>query len=75
MALASQGYIEPNKTIGCGHYHCSYGHSILEGDGEEMGESANFEPYYARGIIAIDACTAYSHKVNRIVIEDEERKS
>ncbi|MGN0789536.1 MAG: metallophosphoesterase [Christensenellales bacterium] len=72
MALASQGFVEPNKTIVCGHVHCSYGHAKLEGDGEEMGEEANFEPYYAQGIIAIDACTAYSHKVNCIVIEDED---
>ena len=29
--------------------------------------------YYADGIIAIDACTAFSRKVNCIVIEDDIR--
>ena len=73
-ALRQKGYFDdpmPHKLIVCGHVHCSYGHAKLEGDGEEMGEYANFEPHYAQGIIAIDACTSYSHKVNCIVIEDE----
>lgn len=31
---------------------------------------ADFSPYYNKGIIAIDACTAKTLKVNCIVIED-----
>lgn len=74
MAAAYNGIYEENKTIVCGHWHCSYGHAILENKGNEFGEDADFSPYYSKGIIAIDACTSYSKKVNCIVIEDEEIK-
>lgn len=74
MAAAYNGIYEENKTIVCGHWHCSYGHSILENKGNEFSEDADFSPYYGKGIIAIDACTSYSKKVNCIVIEDEEIK-
>ena len=66
---ARQGVIEPNKTIVCGHWRCSYGHA-LEGKGEEWGDNADYSPYYAKGIIALDACTAASGRVNCVVIED-----
>ena len=59
-----------NKTIVCGHWHTSYGHSRYEGKCSEFGEDADFSPYYGPGVIAIDACTAYSGKVNCIVLED-----
>ena len=49
---------------------CSDGHSKYEHKGTEFGEDADFSPYYAPGIIAIDACTAFSGKVNCLVIED-----
>lgn len=61
---------EPNKTIVCGHYHTSYGHSIYEHKCSEFGEDADFSPFYADGIIAIDCCTALSSKVNCVVIDD-----
>ena len=32
----------------------------------------DFSPFYSEGIIAIDACTAVSGRVNCIVIEDNE---
>lgn len=70
MAAASKNVIEPNKTIVCGHWHTSYGHSILEGKCSEFGRDADFSPYYGNGIIALDTCTAYSGKVNCIVIDD-----
>ena len=41
-----------------------------EHKGTEFGEDADFSPYYGPGIIAIDACTAFSGKVNCLVIED-----
>ena len=59
------------KTIVCGHWHTSYGHAFYEDKGSEDGPDADFSPYYAPGIIAIDACTAFSGKVNVIVLEDE----
>ncbi len=62
---------EPGKTIVCGHWHCSYGHYMYEYKGtEECGADSDFSPYYADGIIAIDACTAQSKIVNCIVIDD-----
>lgn len=61
---------DENKTIVCGHWHTSYGHSKYEHKGTEFGEDAEFSPYYGPGIIAIDACTAFSGKVNCLVIED-----
>ena len=64
------GAVVYNKTIVCGHYHASFGHHYYEGDGPEFGEGANFNPFYGKGIIAIDACTAVSGKVNCIVLED-----
>lgn len=58
------------KTIVCGHWHASYGHSVLEEKGSEFGPDADFTPYIAPGIIALDACTAVSGFINCIVIED-----
>ena len=42
----------------------------LNCDGDEFGENADHSPYYANGIIAIDACTAHSGQVNCLVIDD-----
>ena len=70
MEAARQGVIEPNKTIICGHWHCSYGHAKIEGVGSEFDVDADFSPYKSKGIIAIDACTAHSKKINCVVIED-----
>ena len=33
MEAAHAGIIEPTKTIVCGHWHCSFGHSRYENDG------------------------------------------
>ena len=54
---------EPNKTIVCGHFHASYGHFNFGDSKAEFGNDADFSPFYSEGIIAIDACTAYSGKV------------
>lgn len=70
MAAAQDGVVEEGKTIVCGHWHCSYGHAKIEGKGTEFEDDADFTPYYGKGIIAIDACTAHSQRVNCIVIED-----
>lgn len=70
MEAARQGVVEPNKTIVCGHWHSSYGHAKIEGVCSEFGEDADFSPYIGNGIIALDACTVHSGKVNCIVIED-----
>ena len=65
-----EGVREPLKTIVCGHWHASYGHALFDEHGSEYGEDADRSPYISDGIIAIDASTARSGKVNCIVIED-----
>ena len=65
-----EGIRAEGKTVVCGHWHASYGHSKFEGRGSEWGEDADFSPFYAEGIVALDACTAGSRIVNCIVIED-----
>ena len=76
--MALQGFVEPNKTIVCGHWHCSYGHMMddMAINGmfnciDEFGKTAIWEPYYRDGIIAIDRCTAHTGEVNVLVLEDD----
>ena len=66
---AAQAYTE-EKTIICGHWHCSYGHARYENKGSEFGPDADFSPYCGRGVIALDACTAFSREINILTIED-----
>ena len=56
----------PEKTIVCGHYHCSAWHMVYEG----KEEFEDFSPYISEKVIAIDGCTAKSKQVNVIVLED-----
>ena len=58
------------KTVICGHWHASYGHAVINKKGQEIGSGAINDPFYRKGIIAIDARTAASAQVNCIVIED-----
>lgn len=59
------------KCVVVGHWHASWGRYHYEGK-EEWGPRADFSPYYYEDkLIAIDACIAYSGKVNVLVIEDE----
>ena len=58
------------KTVLCGHFHCSYGHAVYERRGSEFGPDADFSPYYGPGVIALDACTAFSGRINILTIED-----
>ncbi len=63
------------KIIVCGHWHCSWGWSYLKQERKEFPNKSlkdwkrSFEPFVDDGIIAIDACTAYSGLCNVIVIE------
>ena len=52
------------------YYRCLL-YTSLEGACSEFGKDSDFSPFYADGIIAIDGCTAFSGKVNCIVLEDE----
>ncbi len=62
--------LEPDKTVVCGHYHCSFGHSRIAHRCSEWGRDADFSPFSAEGILAIDASTYNSGRVNCVVIED-----
>ena len=61
-----QEIFEPNKTIVCGHWHAAAWHQHFEG----AAPYADHSPYISKDVIAIDACTALSKKVNVFVIED-----
>lgn len=68
--MAACGLNQTGKTIVFGHWHCSTGWAHSEGR-SEFGEDAKFDPYYGDRFISIDACTAYSGKINVLVLEDE----
>lgn len=71
MLASWQGATEPGKTIVCGHFHASFGHCRADNT-PEFGKGADFSPYIGDGIIAIDACTSYSKRVNVLKISDRE---
>ena len=76
ISLACEhGILEEGKTVVCGHFHTSYGHSRIHHACTEWEKDAIFAPFYANGIIALDACTAYSGRVNCIILEDEMREA
>lgn len=70
FAMWESGFGIGGKTIVCGHWHTSTGHSKYHKVGSEFGEDACFDIFEDKGIIAIDACTAYSKKVNVFVFEN-----
>lgn len=62
---------EPNKTIVCGHWHCSaLWHEVNPEKYDEFGQKENFESFVTDKMIALDACTAYTKKVNVVIIND-----
>ncbi len=75
MQMNFWNIFELNKTIVCGHWHCSWGNHYLNSTIEEFPKDKkdfdkSFKSYKNKGIIAIDACTVYSHKVNVLVIDE-----
>lgn len=58
------------KTLVFGHWHCSKGWNLIDGT-PEFGEGENFNIFRYKKLIGIDACTAYTHKVNVLVLEDD----
>ena len=68
--LAMKGLNKTGKTIISGHWRCSAGWAMEAGI-PEFGDGSCFEPYYYKDeLIMIDACTAYTNKVNVLVVED-----
>lgn len=61
--------VPENTTVVCGHWHASYGWSEFRGR-SEWGSDAEFTPFIDNGIIAIDACTAYTQMVNVVVFDE-----
>lgn len=61
--------IPEGKTVVCGHWHTSYGWSEFRGR-SEWGNDAEFIPFIDNGIIAVDACTVYTHLVNVVVFDE-----
>ena len=64
------------RTIVCGHWHVSYGHAVLHKfknefprKGVSWKKDCCFDIFKDDGIVALDACTALTHKVNVFVIE------
>ena len=81
----SKGNRFMDKTIVCGHYHTSWGHYYLHHLGVEFQDEyyedekdpdkiEHFEPFEDDGIIALDACTAYSGMMNCKILEVEEQE-
>ena len=77
MDMWKRGVKLPGKTIICGHFHSSWGHSHLHQDRKEFPNKnredwqKSFEPFTDEGIIAIDSCCAYSGFLNCITLEVE----
>lgn len=71
LEMYKKGLFELGKTIVCGHWHCSAFWASEEPKRyDEFGPLASFDPYIRKGIMAIDTCTAYSQKVNVVIVED-----
>ena len=75
MSAWKRGAHIEGKTIVCGHYHSSWGHSHIHQDRKEFPAKnrkdwrESFVPFVDEGIIAIDACTAYTEFCNCLVID------
>ena len=72
MDAWNQGVRLPNKTIYCGHWHTSWARAHILKNGVEFDtetEKACFDPFVDDGIVALDACTVVSNKVNCYTVE------
>lgn len=75
MSAWKNGARLPGRTIVCGHWHCSWGWSHIRQQRNEFPQKneinwlESFEPFVDEGIIAMDACTAYTNMCNCIVID------
>ncbi|MBO7696649.1 MAG: metallophosphoesterase [Methanobrevibacter sp.] len=71
MEAWKSGIREKNKTIFCGHWHTSFGNYRYHQSGDcEFGKTADFGPFIDTGIVALDACTSFSKKINVYVLEE-----
>ena len=76
MECWKQGVVEPGKSIICGHWNCSYYWSHIKQrypeypDRNKKDFDKSFQPAIDSGLVALDACTAYSKKVNVFIVEE-----
>lgn len=71
MEAWKNGVVEKEKIIFCGHWHTSFGNYRYHQKGDsEFGPNADFGPFVDRGIVALDACTHFSKKINIYVLEE-----
>lgn len=70
-----KGELPSNKTMVVGHWHCSALWSYLYpdkyGDFDSYDKPYNFNICKTKGLIMIDACTAFSGKVNVLKINEK----
>ena len=73
----NKGAVIPSTTIVCGHWHCSWGWDYLRHKYDEFPKNPDdkdfaksFQPFIDKGIMAIDACTAYSRQCNILRFEE-----
>lgn len=76
--MYGKGLYEPNKTIVCGHWHASAFHNRFEkhiGPENDFDAEADFSTFRSddNAVVAIDACTAWTGKVNVLVINDTDK--
>ena len=62
--------IKNNKTLIVGHWHCFDFRQRYCDIFYKSKEETNFDIFYTKHLIAIDACTAYSEVCNVLVIKD-----
>lgn len=67
-----------DKCIVFGHWHCSYGHSHIDMKTKEWPQQNQekrfeeaFKPWIKNNAIGIDACVAYSGKINCLVFNEQ----
>lgn len=64
--LAS-GEVEDGKRIICGHWHTSDFHKSFGTNGK----TDDYDIYFGENLVAIDACTALTEKINVLVISED----
>ena len=73
--------IKNNKILVCGHWHASEFHTHYEATehfiniADSLKEIPDYTPYIGDNLIALDACTAVSGKVNIIILEEQENNN
>lgn len=70
VLMYEMGLFDKEKTIVSGHYHVSFFHERFDLDKEKA--KTNYLPFISPKLISLDAATVISHKVNCLVLEDEE---